>query len=186
MADRRDEPDISLNAVTHHDGHTYASATAGIVLRGGEPLHDLGSLCKLPAAGRRSGADRRQMGTVFDAVSVATLHEHRSPLNCGATFQRDGVPARVLGAIDRRGAWCSEWEPTARSWWDPLAARQLGEGRRLLGGTICKRHAPTGAAAFHRIDDFARGRPGSTGPMTHTLMAAPALPGRPVRQHLAD
>lgn len=147
------ERDISLNAVTHHDGHTYAIGDAGIVLCDGEPLHDLGSLCNflLPAGDRVLTGG--QMGTVFDAVSGATVHQHRSPLNCGATFQRDGVPHAIVGAYTGEG----------------LVFRMGADGPQLVAtlqlhdnavkGVACSADTifsvcATGAAAFHRIDDF--------------------------------
>ena len=87
-----------LNAVAVVGGTTYAVGDAGVLLRDGEPAAELGSLCNfLVAAGGRllSGG---QLGRLFDALSGEALHEHHSPLNCGAAFQRDGVPHVAIGA----------------------------------------------------------------------------------------
>jgi WD40 repeat protein len=68
------------------------------VRRGDDVWHELGSLCNfLTPAGDRilTGG---QLGRVFDAASGEMVHQHHSPLNCGATFMRDGVLHAVIGS----------------------------------------------------------------------------------------
>jgi toxoflavin biosynthesis protein ToxC len=86
-----------LNAVAVVDGVQYAIGDAGTLLQDGEPITQLGSLCNfLLAAGNRlfSGG---QLGQLFDARSGEILYRHRSPLNCGASFIRDGKVQIVIG-----------------------------------------------------------------------------------------
>ncbi len=87
-----------LNAITVVDGETYAIGDAGILLKEGEPCARLGSLCNfLVAAGSRllTGG---QLGQLLDAHTGEILYRHRSPLNCAATFRRDGAPHVVVGS----------------------------------------------------------------------------------------
>jgi WD40 repeat protein len=86
-----------LNAVAVVDGAQYAIGDAGTLLQDGEPATQLGSLCNfLLAAGSRlfSGG---QLGQLFDARSGEILYRHYSPLNCGASFLRDGKVLVVIG-----------------------------------------------------------------------------------------
>jgi WD40 repeat protein len=40
---------------------------------------------------------------VFDALTGRTLHQHRSPLNCGAVFERDGARHVIVGTYTGEG-----------------------------------------------------------------------------------
>jgi WD40 repeat protein len=86
-----------LNAVAVVDGGQYAIGDAGTLFQDGKPSTQLGSLCNfLLAAGTRlfSGG---QLGQLFDARSGEILYRHHSPLNCGASFLRDGKVHVVIG-----------------------------------------------------------------------------------------
>ncbi|KND35283.1 WD40 repeat domain-containing protein [Streptomyces acidiscabies] len=97
------EPTHGVNAVAVHEGARLTIGDAGILRRDGVPVAETGSLCNFltPVAGRVFSGG--QMGTVFDALTGEVLHQHRSPLNCGAAFERDGVPHVVLGAYTGEG-----------------------------------------------------------------------------------
>ncbi|MGW6408353.1 WD40 repeat domain-containing protein [Streptomyces vinaceus] len=93
-----------VNAVTTlADGRTYTVGDAGVVrvdgAEGGRP----DSLCNflVPVGGRVLTGG--QLGRVFDADTGETLHQHRSPLNCAAAFERDGVPHVIVGAYTGEG-----------------------------------------------------------------------------------
>ena len=86
-----------LNAIAVVDGVQYAIGDAGTLFQDGEASAQLGSLCNfLLGAGRRlfSGG---QLGQLFDARSGEILYKHHSPLNCGASFLRDGKLHIVIG-----------------------------------------------------------------------------------------
>ncbi|WP_236240608.1 WD40 repeat domain-containing protein [Streptomyces sp. CC228A] len=97
------EPTHGVNAVTAHEGRTLTIGDAGILRTDGSPTAETGSLCNFltPVGGRVFSGG--QLGTVFDALTGEALHQHRSPLNCGAAFTRDGVPHVVVGAYTGEG-----------------------------------------------------------------------------------
>jgi WD40 repeat protein len=73
------------------------------VCRDGVELTNLGSLCNFltPAGGLVFTGG--QLGSAMDALSGRLLHQHRSPLNCGALFLHGGVEHVVLGAYTGEG-----------------------------------------------------------------------------------
>ncbi|MGY5009634.1 WD40 repeat domain-containing protein [Streptomyces sp. 900105755] len=97
------EPTHGVNAVAVHEGRRLTIGDAGILRADGVPAAETGSLCNFltPAAGRVFSGG--QLGTVFDALTGEVLHQHRSPLNCGAAFERAGVPHVVVGAYTGEG-----------------------------------------------------------------------------------
>ncbi|MEU0274006.1 WD40 repeat domain-containing protein [Streptomyces sp. NPDC006307] len=92
-----------VNAVTVDGGRTLTIGDAGVLWIDGERHSETGSLCNFltPVGGRVLTGG--QMGKVFDALTGEVLHQHRSPLNCGAAFERDGVPHVVIGAYTGEG-----------------------------------------------------------------------------------
>lgn len=81
----------------------YTVGDAGVVHIDGRPAAETGSLCNfLIAAGGRvlTGG---QLGRLFDADTGSVLLEHRSPLNCAAAFERNGVPHVIVGAYTGEG-----------------------------------------------------------------------------------
>ncbi len=92
------QPGPGLNAVAVVAGTRFAIGDAGILLRDGAPATRLGSLCNflLPAGARLFTGG--QLGQLFDAQTGELLHQHHSPLNCGAAFQRAGQPHLVIGS----------------------------------------------------------------------------------------
>ncbi|MEU3909938.1 WD40 repeat domain-containing protein [Streptomyces sp. NPDC029721] len=92
-----------VNAVLVDAGRTLTIGDAGVLWADGAPHSETGSLCNFltPVGGRVVTGG--QMGKVFDALTGEVLHQHRSPLNCGAAFERDGVPHVVVGAYTGEG-----------------------------------------------------------------------------------
>ncbi|KUN75224.1 WD40 repeat domain-containing protein [Streptomyces griseoruber] len=97
------EPTHGVNAVAVHEERRLTIGDAGILWSDGVPAAATNSLCNFltPAGGRVFSGG--QMGTVFDALTGEALYQHRSPLNCGAAFERDGVPHVVVGAYTGEG-----------------------------------------------------------------------------------
>ncbi|HEV7805080.1 MAG TPA: WD40 repeat domain-containing protein [Solirubrobacteraceae bacterium] len=94
---------ISLNAVAPYDGGRLTVGDAGVVRRDGAPLRKLPSLCNFLTAAGPVVITGGQTGQVFDALSGRMLHQHRSPLNCGAAFERDGVRHVMVGTYTGEG-----------------------------------------------------------------------------------
>jgi WD40 repeat protein len=96
-------PTHGANAVCAYDGGVLTVGDAGIVCRDGVELTNLGSLCNFltPAGGIVFTGG--QLGSAMDALSGRLLHQHRSPLNCGALFLHGGVEHAVLGAYTGEG-----------------------------------------------------------------------------------
>ncbi|MFI9307872.1 WD40 repeat domain-containing protein [Streptomyces triculaminicus] len=97
------EPTQGANAVITHQDTTLTIGDAGILWQDGAERARTGSLCNfLTPVGDRV-VTGGQMGTVFDAFTGDVLHQHRSPLNCGAAFVRDGRPHVVVGTYTGEG-----------------------------------------------------------------------------------
>lgn len=97
------QPTPGVNAVSVFRGQRLTIGDAGILHIDGMAAAETGSLCNfLVPAGPRvlTGG---QMGGVMDALTGELLHQHRSPLNCGAAFERGGVQHVVIGAYTGEG-----------------------------------------------------------------------------------
>ncbi|WP_127085362.1 hypothetical protein [Dulcicalothrix desertica] len=85
------EPDISLNAVAYCHNNTYTVGDAGVVFCDGYLITELGSLCNFLLPFGDVVLTGGQVGIVFYAISGRIIHQHRSPLNCGAAFMKNGT-----------------------------------------------------------------------------------------------
>jgi WD40 repeat protein len=96
-------PTYGVNAACGYGGDVYAVGDAGLVWRNGTDWARPGSLCNFltPATGLIFTGG--QLGQVFDALTGTVLHQHHSPLNCGARFVRDGVEHMIIGAYTGEG-----------------------------------------------------------------------------------
>jgi len=74
---------------------------------------EVGSLCNFLGAFQGHVLTGGQIGTLFDAVTGAALHRHRSPLNCSAVLLRDGAEHLIVGTSTGRGSSFAA-APTAR------------------------------------------------------------------------
>ena len=96
-------PTPGVNAVAVHAGRMLTIGDAGTLHVDGRPSTELGSLCNfLTPAGARVFTGG-QMGRVMDALTGELLYQHRSPLNCGAAFERNGITHVVVGAYTGEG-----------------------------------------------------------------------------------
>lgn len=102
LAGVRPTPGVNAVAVLE-DGRRLTIGDAGIVSIDGGASTALGSLCNfLTPCGSRVFTGG-QMGRVMDALSGELLHQHRSPLNCGVRFLKNGVPHVVVGTYTGEG-----------------------------------------------------------------------------------
>ncbi|CAM02163.1 WD-40 repeat-containing protein [Saccharopolyspora erythraea NRRL 2338] len=92
-----------INAVVPHEDSTLAVGDAGVVWRGEDVQARTGSLCNFLTPVEGLVFSGGQLGRVFDALTGAEIHRHRSPLNCGVAFRRDGVQHVVVGAYTGEG-----------------------------------------------------------------------------------
>ena len=92
-----------VNAVTVHEGKRLTIGDAGMLHIDDVASTANGSLCNFltPVASRVLTGG--QMGQVFDALTGELLHQHRSPLNCAATFELRGQPHAIVGTYTGEG-----------------------------------------------------------------------------------
>lgn len=96
-------PTGGLNAVVVYKGQRHTIGDAGILRIDGQMVSETGSLCNfLTPLGSRIFTGG-QMGQVMDALTGEVLFQHRSPLNCGAAFERQGIPHVVIGTYTGEG-----------------------------------------------------------------------------------
>jgi WD40 repeat protein len=88
----------ALNDVTHINGHIYAVGDAGQVLKDGQWLADMGSLCNFLVASGDKIFTGGQMGQLFDAHTGEALYTHHSPLNCGVAFNYENQSFIAIGS----------------------------------------------------------------------------------------
>lgn len=88
----------AVNAVLDVNNKIYSVGDAGLVFIDGMPAAEMGSLCNfLVAIGDRVFTGG-QLGLLFDADTGKVLYEHHSPLNCGATFTKNGISHVAIGS----------------------------------------------------------------------------------------
>ena len=148
------EPDISLNAVVAHEGNTYTIGDAGQVKRDGEIVSETGSLCNFLLPFGSMILTGGQIGVVYDAKTGKAIHQHRSPLNTGAVFMRDGVEHAIIGAYTGEGIVFRVDENGHAQY---VMDVQLDEN--AIKGLACSAEyifsvCATGAASHFRISDF--------------------------------
>lgn len=97
------DPTLGVNAVLAEPEGTLTVGDAGVVWRDGTPIARTGSLCNFLTAAPGLVFTGGQLGKVFDALTGRELHQHRSPLNCAAAFERDGSVYVVVGAYTGEG-----------------------------------------------------------------------------------
>jgi WD40 repeat protein len=150
---RRIEPANSLNAVRIVANSIYSVGDAGVVLRDGEPLASIGSLCNflLPVGGLVLTGG--QMGQLFDAATGRLIYQHRSPLNCGAAFMRHGRQHAIVGTYTGEGLVFREADNTL----EHVATIALNDN--VIKGVACSSDrifavCANASASWHAVDDF--------------------------------
>jgi WD40 repeat protein len=80
-------PGLALNDVITVGTDVYAVGDAGIVLKNGLAISEMGSLCNFLLKSDHRLLTGGQVGTLLDADTAEVLFTHHSPLNCGAMVQ---------------------------------------------------------------------------------------------------
>ena len=88
----------ALNDVMHTQGHVYSVGDSGEVMRDGQKISDMGSLCNFLIASQDQIFTGGQLGQLFDALTAEVLYEHHSPLNCGVAFKKQGRSFIAVGS----------------------------------------------------------------------------------------
>lgn len=96
-------PTPGVNAVAVYEGRQLTIGDAGVLHEDGQARTEMGSLCNFLTPAGPVVLTGGQMGIAFDALTGAVIHQHRSPLNCGASFIKDGVMHAVVGAYTGEG-----------------------------------------------------------------------------------
>ena len=96
-------PTNGINAVCAHDDHVYTVGDAGIVRADGEEIARAGSLCNFLVPFGPLVVTGGQLGKVFNALTGEVLYQHKSPLNCGATFRSGDRERIVIGSYTGEG-----------------------------------------------------------------------------------
>jgi toxoflavin biosynthesis protein ToxC len=96
-------PTRGINAVAAYKGSVFTIGDAGVVVRDGVTLARMGSLCNFFTALSSLIVTGGQLGKLMDAADGTTIHQHRSPLNCGARFTHDGAEHLIVGAYTGEG-----------------------------------------------------------------------------------
>ena len=91
-------PTHGVNAVLHIDTKQYSIGDAGIFKQDGKALHTLPSLCNFLAQLDDAIVTGGQTGEIFNGITGELIHQHRSPLNCGTSYQLKGIHHVAIGA----------------------------------------------------------------------------------------
>jgi len=146
-------PTWGCNAVAVHQGDIFSVGDAGVVFKNSREHQRLGSLCNFLTSFGEAVLTGGQLGIVLDAIRNEKIYEHRSPLNCGATFMKEGRPHAIIGTYTGEGLIFSIDGQKVKF----ETVIQLHEN--AVKGVACSEECifsvcATGAAAFHRIDNF--------------------------------
>ena len=87
----------AINAVLSVQERVYSVGDAGVVCVDDKPVSETGSLCNFLVSSRGRVFTGGHLGRLFDAQTGAVLHEHRSPLNCGVSFTKQGKSHLAIG-----------------------------------------------------------------------------------------
>ena len=146
-----------VNAVRAVAGRVYTVGDAGVVRRDGVEFARPGSLCNFLVPVGDRVLTGGQLGELFDATTGEVLHRHRSPLNCGVPFERDGKPHVMIGCYTGEGlVFCAEPGElvlVATVLLDDNAVKSLAADPTTIFGVTA-----TGAAVWVGIDRLQRER----------------------------
>lgn len=148
------EPTTGLNSVLPYGGGLLTVGDAGIVMRNGVEQSVPGSLCNFLVPLGDLVLTGGQIGQVFDALSGKAVYQHRSPLNCGATFQRAGVLHAIIGSYTGEGLVFRQDGSGSAAFVGAIPLHQNAiKGVAVSDGVIFSVCADT-AAAWHSVEDF--------------------------------
>ena len=87
----------SINSLQLVNTNVYSVGDSGVVHINGEPATPMGSLCNFIVSSDNLVLTGGQLGRLFDADTGEVLYKHHSPLNCGASFNYEGLDYITVG-----------------------------------------------------------------------------------------
>ncbi|MFL6110927.1 MAG: WD40 repeat domain-containing protein, partial [Catenulispora sp.] len=148
-------PTPGVNAVCARDGDVYTVGDAGLVMRNGLPLAEMGSLCNFLTPLSSMVVTGGQLGKLMDAGTGRVLHQHRSPLNCGVGFTANGAEYLLVGAYTGEGlVFRLDPDGELRHVTDVRLHENAVKGVAASGGLLFSVCADTGVA-WHDAADLA-------------------------------
>jgi WD40 repeat protein len=147
------EDTAGINAVYEVKGIAYSVGDAGVVFADGRPVARLGSCCNFIGSAGDAIVTGGSAGILFDALTGTTIHKHRSPLNCSASFTRRGVRHLILGTYTGEALIFAEAGGGLR-FEASLPMHDNAIKGIACNGTEIFSVCATGAVAFHAVDSF--------------------------------
>jgi WD40 repeat protein len=147
-------PTHGINAGCFRGGKLYTIGDAGALRVDGAAVAEMGSLCNFLVAMGDRLLTGGQMGKVMDAETGEVYHQHRSPLNCSASFPFSGGTGVIIGTYTGEGL-LFDLGPDGK----PRFLREVTLADNAIKGvaysdgmlfSVCA----TGAAAFHKVGDW--------------------------------
>ncbi len=147
------EPTHGLNAVSTFRGRRYMVGDSGSVLVEGKELAQMGSLCNFLLETTDLLITGGQSGELFNALTGEVLYRHRSPLNCGVKFCRDGKTQIIIGTYTGEGL-LFRYESDRLLFVKEVQIHDNAIKGLAVNDKVLFSVCATGAGAFHRLQDF--------------------------------
>lgn len=144
-----------LNAVKVTENGIFTIGDSGRLFKDTAVISSVGSLCNFLVDWEGRLITGGQCGVLYVAETALEIYEHSSPLNCGIATTINGESCLLIGTytgellIFRQAADCSVQLVSVLNAHDNAIKGISCNGEYIF--TVCA----TGAAAFHRCDDFA-------------------------------
>ncbi|PWW40329.1 WD40 repeat protein [Idiomarina loihiensis] len=150
------EPTLGVNAVCEYKGDLYTIGDAGVVHCNNKLVRTLPSLCNFFTPMGDALITGGQTGQVFDAISGECIYQHRSPLNCGAAFMRNGEEHVVVGTYTGEGLIFKRDAQGAIALIESLKLHENAIKGICVNSEQIFSVCADASAAFTRISDFER------------------------------
>ncbi|MCS4294973.1 WD40 repeat protein [Comamonas sp. BIGb0152] len=92
-----------INATIKHNSELLSIGDAGVLKINHQPVNSNPSLCNFLTPIGDKIYTGGQTGELFNAKTGEIIYQHRSPLNCGATFARNGISHLIIGTYTGEG-----------------------------------------------------------------------------------
>ncbi len=148
-------PALGVNAVLDFQGQVFTVGDAGLVKSNGQAVNKLNTLCNFLVAFEGHVITGGQTGEILDARTGRLIYQHRSPLNCGSSYQVDGVPRLAIGTYTGEVVILALNDREEVIHHDTVMIQHNAIKGLSNDGNVLFSVSATGQAAFHRLDDLA-------------------------------